>query len=164
MVYHAFRTSGMVPINQIGMNVKMRIFNPISTLFNALDSRKHPNFRGGFEPIPDVCLFSPKVRGDWRRRNRMQTLESLLMAIEIKASERANGRLREKELIFDIQKLNAHRQESNNMGHDFIPIMMIIDTAPDSSERITFSTLDQIISHALEHKVGLAYFHRWKQC
>lgn len=85
------------------MNVKMWIDNPVSELFRKLDLRKHENFRGGFEPIPDVCLFSPRVKSDWRRRKRKETLEALLLAVEIKASERADSRLGPGEIIKDIK-------------------------------------------------------------
>ena len=54
MIYHALRTDGRVPANQIGMNVKMWIDNPVSELFKRLSDRKHENYRRGFEPIPDV--------------------------------------------------------------------------------------------------------------
>ena len=69
MIYHSLRTEGMVPLRQIGMNVKMWIDNPVSELFQTLDRRKHQDFQGGFEPIPDVVIFKPSINGDWRRRN-----------------------------------------------------------------------------------------------
>ena len=50
MIYHALRTDGRVPANQIGMNVKMWIDNPVSELFKRLSDRKHENYRRGFEP------------------------------------------------------------------------------------------------------------------
>ncbi|MDP9485653.1 MAG: hypothetical protein M3Q49_07695, partial [Actinomycetota bacterium] len=60
VVYHNLRQAG-APLLQIGMNVKMQIDEPVSKLFRELDLRKHEDFRGGFEPIPDVALFSPTV-------------------------------------------------------------------------------------------------------
>ena len=57
MIYHCLRDYGQVPANQIGMNVKMWINDPATPLFKELDDRKHPEFRGGFEPITDVVLF-----------------------------------------------------------------------------------------------------------
>ena len=56
------------------MNVKMWISEPVTPLFQELDEKKHEQFRGGFEPIPDVAMFSEDVNGDWRRRNNEQTL------------------------------------------------------------------------------------------
>ena len=62
-----------------------RSYNPQSDLFRALSDMKHVDDRVGFEPIPDVVLFRPEVRGDWRRRNHDVTLRSMLMTIEVKA-------------------------------------------------------------------------------
>ena len=62
MVYHCLRHYGKVPIDQIGMNVKMWIDDPVSSLFRELDKRKNPYFQGGFEPIPDVALFASGIR------------------------------------------------------------------------------------------------------
>jgi hypothetical protein len=67
MVYHALRTSGAVPLNQVGMNVKQWIVDVSSPLFQALDLKKAEGFRGGFEPIPDVVIFKPDVAGNWQR-------------------------------------------------------------------------------------------------
>jgi hypothetical protein len=83
-----------VPSRQLGMNVKIWITDVVSELFRKLDEKKHPEFRGGFEPIPDVVSFRPEIEGDWRRRNREKTLRQMLMAIEVKASERYLGRPR----------------------------------------------------------------------
>src|SRR5689334_21072801 len=91
LVYHCLRTHGVVPLRQLGMNVKMRIFDCQTPLFRELDQRKAPGFQGGFEPIPDIVVFSPAINGDWRRRNRDRTLLSILMVIEVKASERDKG-------------------------------------------------------------------------
>lgn len=70
------------------MNVKMRITDFVTALYQELDEQKHPEYRGGFEPIPDVIIFELEINGDWRRRNRDNTLIQALMAIEVKASER----------------------------------------------------------------------------
>ena len=94
MIYHALRIDGRVPANQIGMNVKMWIGKPISELFKKLSNSKHENYRGGFEPIPDIVIFKPDIDSDWRRRNNKNTLQNMLIAIEVKASERAKSRLR----------------------------------------------------------------------
>jgi len=157
LVYHCLRTHGAVPARQLGMNVKMWIANPVSDLFKQLDAKKDQRFRGGFEPIPDVCLFSSLVAGDWRRRNREITLASLLLAIEIKASERHNGRLRCGEIIDDIFKLSAHRQEAQARGSTFLPVVMVIDTAPDAAERMTPESLVESQKVSSEFNVGFLY-------
>lgn len=157
MVYHCLRSHGKAPIDQIGMNVKMWIDSPVSKLFRKLDERKHIRFRGGFEPIPDICLFSLNVAGDWRRRNRINTLASLLLAIEVKASERYGGRLRFGEIMGDIEKLSAHREEAVARGYDFQPVMMIIDTAPDETKRMTTRGLSESKDAAIQHGVEFLY-------
>ncbi|MGI9280021.1 MAG: hypothetical protein ACR2PX_10390 [Endozoicomonas sp.] len=35
MLYHCLRTAGAVPIDQLGMNVKIWISNPVSSLFHG---------------------------------------------------------------------------------------------------------------------------------
>ena len=157
LVYHCLRHYARVPIQQLGMNVKMRIMNPVSELFKRLDSLKHENYRGGFEPIPDVCLFSASVGADWRRRNREMTLASLLLAVEIKASERENGRLRLGEIVSDIEKLAAHQEEANARGVSFLPVMMVIDTAPLPIERMTSRSIRESRTAANELGVGFMY-------
>lgn len=116
------------------MNVKMRIDNPVSGLFIALDQRKHQDYQGGFEPIPDVVVFNPLIGSDWRRRNYQETLLNMLMAIEVKASERYNSRLQPSEVQLDIRKLAAHREEVIARGSDVLPVMLIIDSAPLEKE------------------------------
>ena len=157
VVYHCLRAHGSVPVGQLGMNVKMRIANPASDLFKQLDARKHEKYRGGFEPIPDVCLFSSRVCADWRRRNREITLASLLVAIEVKASERHNGRLRVGEIVTDIEKLAAHNQEAKARGSSFLPVVMVIDTAPDANERMTPESLRDSQAAARELSVDFMY-------
>ena len=157
MIYHCLRTTGRVPIDQIGMNVKMYVDSPVSTKFRELDQRKHKDFRGGFEPIPDVAIFGPAVKGDWRRRNRLETLVSCLMAIEVKASERAGSRLRPGEIREDISKLSAHREEAISRGSDFLPVMLVIDSARESKERMTPTGLESARNYALESEVGFLY-------
>jgi hypothetical protein len=156
VVYHNLRQAG-VPLTQIGMNVKMQIDEPVSKLFRELDLKKHEDYRGGFEPIPDVALFSPSVLADWRRRNNAVTLSSLLVAIEVKASERANGRLRSGEVVGDIEKLAAHRDEAKHLGSDFYPVMIVIDTAPLPKEQMTSYSFDLAIQSAEELSVGFLY-------
>ncbi len=156
LVYHNLRKVG-VPLTQIGVNVKMQIDSPVSQLFKKLDLRKHENFRGGFEPIPDVALFSPSVSADWRRRNFAATLRSMLLAVEIKASERADSRLGPKEVTNDIEKLAAHREEAIHRETDFYPVMMVIDTAPLLKERMTDYGFDLAVRRAEELGVGFLY-------
>ena len=160
MIYHALRASGSVPLEQIGMNVKMWIDNPVSVLFKSLDKRKHQDYQGGFEPIPDIVLFSKAIKSDWRRRNRNNTMNCMLAAVEVKASERAKSRLRPKEIRDDILKLAAHRQEAQNLGSDFAPIMMIIDSAPDSSELMTEAAVNSSKDFASQINVGFMYISR----
>ena len=157
MIYHALRISGNVPANQIGMNVKMWIENPISELFKELDVRKNKNYQGGFEPIPDVVIFKPSIDSDWRRRNRQNTLRNMFIAVEIKASERAKSRLSAAEIELDIRKLSAHREEVLNMGSSMLPVMLIIDSAPSERERMTSSALQQ--SYALAKNLNVAFMY-----
>ncbi len=57
MVYHCLRRAG-TPSAQLGMNVKQWIATCVSPAFRERDLRKHPSFRGGFEPIP-TCELLP---------------------------------------------------------------------------------------------------------
>jgi len=156
VIYHNLRQVG-VPLLQMGMNVKMQIDKPVSRLFKRLDLKKHEDYRGGFEPIPDVALFSPRVSADWRRRKNDVTLSSLLLAIEVKASERANSRLLPGEVTGDLKKLAAHRDEAKHRGGDFYPVMMVIDTAPLLKEQMTKYSFDLARQSAEELSVGFLY-------
>jgi hypothetical protein len=157
IVYHCLRLYGEVPLSQIGMNVKIGIIGPTSELLKKLDAKRHLDYQGMVEPIPDVCLFSSKVGSDWRRRNHDKTLVTLLLAIELKASERKNGRLRSGEIISDIEKLAAHCQEAKARDAGFIPVVMVIDTAPDESERMLLTSRDLAMAKAKELSVGFMY-------
>ena len=160
MVYYGLRTFGRVPIGQLAMNVKMWIGQPKTDLFQRLDLRKHEKFRGGFEPIPDICLFKRDISSDWRRRNSAKTLANLLVAIEVKASERKGARLRAGELIADIRKLAAHNEEAQHRGYSFAPVMMVIDTAPLQAEQMTNHSLLQSERTARDHGVAFMYVSR----
>jgi hypothetical protein len=92
------------------------------------------------------------------RRNYENTLKHMLLTIEIKASERAKSRLGAAELRTDILKLDAHRQEVRELGSDFIPVMMVIDTAPLERERVTEWSLGQSRDLAKSLKVEFRYF------
>lgn len=157
MIYHAFRDSGGVPLNQLGMNVKMWIENPVSELFRKLNLRKHPDYQGGFEPIPDLVLFSPEIASDWRRRNRENTLQHALALIEVKASERHKSRLRPAEINLDIRKLAAHREEALHRGSEIMAVMLVIDSAPSREEQMRQYALDRAIELSEALGVGFLY-------
>jgi hypothetical protein len=156
IVYYSLRVAG-VPRTQLGMNVKQYIIGPVTPLFQERDLRKHADYRGGFEPIPDVAIFTPDIGGDWRRRNREATLQHLLVAIEVKASERANARLRSSEIIRDIRKLAAHRDEIRHRGGAMEPVMMVIDTAPLDTERMNRAAVELSSRTANEQGVCFLY-------
>lgn len=158
MVYHALRSTGHVPVSQLGMNVKQNIKNPHTDLFRALRDRRHVDYRSGFEPIPDVAIFSPGLGADWRRRNAAETLRHMLLAVEIKCSERASKRLQRSEVTFDIQKLQAHRAEARAVGSEFHAVMLIIDTAPNERERMTAWSLEECKIAAASAAIELRYF------
>jgi hypothetical protein len=157
LLYHCLRVHGEVPSRQLGMNVKIWITDVVSDLFRELDERKHEDYRGGFEPIPDVVIFRPEIGGDFRRRNRENTLRQMLMAIEVKASERYLGRLRSGEIVKDILKLDALRIEARHRGADVLPAIVTIDTAPEANERMTSYARREVEAAAREHGVCLLY-------
>lgn len=149
---------GKVPIDQIGMNVKMWIDDPESQVFKERDEEKNVLFQGGYEPIPDIVLFKPTVNGDWRRRNNQNTLRKMLMAIEVKASENKGGRMSVKTISRDIEKLVALRHEVGCLGASFVPVMLIIDTAPTEKERMTSDSLGAVCEHGKSENINLFYF------
>ena len=156
VVYHHLRSVG-VPKRQLGMNVKMWTSEPVAPLFREFDERKNERFRGGFEPIPDVAMFSEGVNGDWRRRKCEQTLKCLSLVIEVKASERAGARLTVGEFKADIKKLAAHRKECCHRGGDFYPVVMVLDTAPLTREQMTWESYNATKAIAEENSVGFLY-------
>lgn len=135
----------------------MWITDVVSEHFKVLDYKKAEGFRGGFEPIPDVVIFRPDISGDFRRRNRENTLRQMLLAIEAKASERYRKRLGIKEIRDDILKLEAHRIEARHRESDFLPVMRVLDTAPEPAERMSREAVEAIKSTAEERSVGLFY-------
>jgi|GEM_PF-1899226 len=159
IMYGCFRNTGKVPIKQIGMNVKIRIFNPITSLFRELDNQKHKDYQGGYEPIPDIVLFSPAIDGDFRRRNRENTLKHMLMAIEVKASERENGRLMPGEIIRDLKKLKAFQNEASRRRSYFVPTMIIVDTAKEDDGRMRRNSLEEVAISAKKQNIGLFYLN-----
>jgi hypothetical protein len=156
VIYHCLRLSG-APRAQIGMNVKQWIGSPLTPLFIERDLRKHPAYRGGFEPIPDIVLFSPQIHGDWRRRNHQASLQNMLLAIEVKASERAGSRLSEREIAEDLKKLASHRDEAHARGTNFCPVMAVVDVAPDEQERMIEDAVAACRRIANELRVGWLY-------
>ena len=139
------------------MNVKMWISEPVAPLFQELDEKKHEQFRGGFEPIPDVAIFSEGISGDFRRRNNEQTLKCLSLVIEVKASERDRSRLAVGEVRNDINKLAALRVECNRRESDFYPVVMVLDTAPLTREQMTQYSYNATKVIAEENSVGFLY-------
>ena len=159
VVYHCLRFAG-VPRTQLGMNVKQFVRKPITKLFKKRAKLKHPDYQRGFEAIPDVVVFKPRIAGDWRRRNCDNTLRFPLLIVEIKASERFESRLTAGEIIKDIEKIAAHREEVLHLGGHFLPVMMVIDTAPETGERMVEGSRGAVARAAREHGVSLFYMSR----
>jgi hypothetical protein len=157
LLYYHLRSHGQVPLDQIGMNVKMWIEECVTPLFQKYAQRKAVGYQRGFEPIPDIVLFKPDVNGDWRRRNYKQTLEHSLAAIEVKASERYRDRLTYIEISTDIQKLCAQRSEMQFKGQSLTPIIVVVDTAPEMRERMRPGPLDAVCIEAENNGVYLYY-------
>lgn len=79
----------------------------------------------------------------------------MLAVLEIKASERAGSTLSLSEVVRDLRKLAAHREEIQSMGHDFHPVMMVIDSARDTSERMRGT--DTAKARALSSELGVEW-------
>ncbi len=157
LLYHCLRAHGQVPSRQLGMNVKIWITDVVSELFRKLDKKKREGFRGGFEPIPDVVIFRPEINGDFRRRNRENTLRQMLVAIEVKASERYLGRLQPGEIVKDIEKLEALRIEARHKGSEVLGAVVTIDTAPEENERMTPEACR--LTEAAARNLGVCLFY-----
>ena len=157
MVYHCLRDHGPVPVSQLGTNVKIWIDSPRSRLFKSLDKKKHKDYQGGFEPIPDVVIFHPSINSDWRRRNRDNTLTRMLISMEVKASERSKSRLQPGEIVADIEKLAALREEVEHKGSKMFPVIVVIDSAPLDEERMTSYGKELFVDRARELEVGVLY-------
>ncbi len=169
MIYHRLRTDGQVPITQIGMNVPMYLANPITQYFmdrieKRMERKNAYDLQNGVAPTPDVVLFRPEIDGDWRRRNSDLTLRHTLIAIEVKVSERSGSRLSSKEILSDIEKLSAHREEVRHLGADMLPIMMILEPAPAKSERMTGRTFHEYMKYARINQVEVLHCSRQDQC
>jgi len=164
IIYHCLRLYGKVPNSQIGMNVKITFINPKSEFFREgiknLNKAYQKNKSGqeGKEIIPDITIFSKNVKADFRRRNTKNTLKETLYSLEVKASERKNGRLRPKEIKTDILKLKAQYSETKIKHNKEIGIgMLVIDTAPKNNERMTKISLDEVIEFAKDNNVDFWY-------
>ena len=158
MIYHCLRTEGKVPLGQIGMNVKIYITHPQSDFFKQKLANKKGEWAEGFEPIPDITIFSEKINNDWRRRNYDNTLKESIYALELKASERQDSRLRYKEIKNDIDKLIAQDEETwlrhkKRIGKG----RMIIDTAPKKEERMKPDTLGELRGYAKQNGIDFWY-------
>src|SRR5215208_5505421 len=68
------------------------------------------------------------------------SVRNKLMAVEVKASERHEGRLQPGEMKKDIHRLEALRVEARNKGTETLPVVIAIDTAPAAYERMTLET------------------------
>ncbi len=159
IIYHCLREAG-VPRTQIGMNVKQWIDSPVSDLFRQWNAERDVSYQGGVEPIPDIVLFSPKINGNWQRRNHTETCKHMLCAIEVKASERAKSRISIREIERDIAKLAAHRDEIGHLGYSMYPVMMVIDVAISEGERMLENAVEHCASRAEELGVGWMYTSR----
>jgi hypothetical protein len=164
VAYHCLRQAG-VPARQMGMNVKQWIEQPVTELFKSKSiSKKSPAYNGGFEPIPDIVLFKPEVNGNWQRRNAAVTLANMLMVIEMKASERDKKRLSVKEIMDDLAKLIAHREEIEHLGGMVTPVMMVVDVAAELKERMREHEIEACAARAAEAGVGWLYVSPDQQC
>lgn len=165
MIYHHLRHIGNVPFDQIGMNVKTTVSNVQTDFFNQRLLLKNPDYQSfGLEIIPDISFFSKNINGDWRRRNFDNTLKETIYSLEIKASERHKGRLTKGEIQSDILKLVAQREETYQLyGKRIGTGMLVVDVAPDLTERMKAPTLDFIIEFAEANSVDLWYFSQDKE-
>lgn len=170
MIYHAMRTHGKVPLAQIGMNVKMLVRNPRTAYFKQLAENRHKDYQIGYEPVPDVVVFAPGVKGDWRRRKSFDGITHksphtfVLLEMEIKASERYRGRVTLGEIQQDILKLVAHREEINLAKKrlrmqmpEIHLVVVVVDTAPGQDERMTKRALASAQSFASDQRVHFCY-------
>ena len=165
MIYHRLRTDGQVPITQIGMNVPTYLANPASQYFKDIVKKRRSNksaydLSNGVAPTPDVLLFRSEIAGDWRRRNSATTLRQALVAIEVKVSERVGSRLSAPELLNDIKKLSAHREEVRHLGAEMVPVMMILEPAPDESELMTAETYAKCMGLARQSGVEVLHWSK----
>ncbi len=82
----------------------------------------------------------------------------MLAVIEIKASERKESRLGFAEVERDIRKLAAHREEVQCRHHyEFHPVMLVLDSAPEKSERMDEAALSKARKLANDLRVEWRY-------
>lgn len=62
-------------------------------------------------------------------------MRHMLLAAEIKASERSQNRLRPGEIVGDILKLDALREEAQAREAGCVTAVIVVDTAPEEIER-----------------------------
>ena len=67
------------------------------------------------------------------------------------------GRLTFGEIRRDIDKLSAHRQEVVARGHDFLPVMLVLDTAPEDDELMKDSAIEKCKRYAKESGIPFMY-------
>lgn len=137
VLYHCSRVHGSVPPGQLGMNAKVWSEGVVSEDFRARDLRKAEGFGGGLEPVPDGVIFGPEIGGDFRRRNRENTMRRTLLAVEVKASEKVRKRLGRGEIVGDVVKLEALGIEVRHRDSDVLGAAGAVDTAPEAGERMT---------------------------
>lgn len=157
MIYRVLRDAGNVPRGQLGMNVKIWLEGTNTEYFERRDKLKVREYRGGFEPIPDVVIFHEDIKGDWTRRNYLETARCLLLAVEVKVSERQGSRLQPGEIIDDLEKIAAFRKELHYRGTEMVPVMLVIDTAKKAEERMTEYSFEEVRARAWDLHVPLFY-------
>ncbi|WP_157593697.1 hypothetical protein [Pontibacter actiniarum] len=165
MLYHHLRQTGGIPFNQLGMNVKTTIPCVQNSFLHQRSLTRHANYQNAdIEIIPDITVFTQEINYDWRRRNFTNTLKETLYSLEVKASERHRGRLQQKEIETDIQKLVAQREETERIHNRRIGVgMFIIDVAPDTRERMKVVTLNYLSELARQQDVDLWYLNQETQ-
>jgi hypothetical protein len=157
MLYHILRLFGEVPVTQLGMNVRIKFYKPTSRMFIERSMSRKEGYEGVHEVIPDVVIYDPEVRGKWQRRMADGTVKNILLAMEMKCSERKEGRLQPGEIMKDLKKLHALREEAQARSRTISPVVFIVDTAIDPNERMKSSALNHIRAEAKPLEIGLLY-------
>ncbi len=157
ILYHILRKVGEVPVTQLGMNVRVKFYQPISKAFIERSNSRKEGYEGVHEVIPDVVIYDPNVRGKWQRRLADRTVKNMLLAMEMKCSERKEGRIQPAEIRKDLLKLHALREEAEARSRTISPVVFIVDTAVDPNERMRDSALNQIKAEAKDLNIGLLY-------
>ena len=144
---------------------KTTISNVSSPFLKERILKKNEKYQSfGIEIIPDISFFRTDINGDWRRRNHINTFKETLYSLEIKASERANGRIAYSEIETDLLKLKAQTEETERQHNRKIGAgLMIIDVAPKMEERITVNSLNRIKALSKPHAIDLWYFSQDQQ-